>query len=535
MFGGSGFGVGLTVAPLELPAGVPVDPVPVQLSDALPVHARSPEEKAAELQRLQQLEGMLAAYKLDLIAGLAADRPDTHDRRPGQPGAAADAQRGPGQPAGVSEFFADELALVLNTSRAAASGLIDQAAALTGTLPGTRAALAEGRLDWPRARAIAAELGWKARATDPAILAAVEAAVLPRAGELSIRRLKAVVAAELAARDAAAAADRRRRDAERGVNVVVRPVGDGMSELVAKMPHELATACRGVVDGLARAAKTAGEERPLGMLRVGALADLVLRPWEAGREPVTAQLTVTAPLDALTPARFLADGGPVPAAWARPGAVAAPTGEVDGQPITAAHLRALLAQLDAVCPGGLQAPAGGTLTVALTDAAGGLLATTTRAEIERLARRGCPTHPTGDCACPLLGRPAPIDGYAPTAAQRRWLQARDRTCRHPGCANKAGWADLDHVTPHGCGGRTACENLCCLCRRHHRLKTFARGWTYALTPDGVLTVTTPSAVTRTSRPPGTDRPALPLTGPRVLAQPPPQPPAPGPDDDPPPF
>ncbi|MGY1593591.1 hypothetical protein ACI79D_16580 [Geodermatophilus sp. SYSU D00708] len=182
MFGGSGFGVGLTVAPLELPAGMPVDPVPVQLSDALPVHARSPEEKAAELQRLQQLEAMLAAYELDLVAGLAADRPDTFDRTPGQPGAAAaDAERGPGQPAGVSEFFADELALVLNTFRAAASALIDQAAALSGTLPGTRAALAEGRLDWPRARAIAAELGWKARATDPAILAAVEAAVLPRA------------------------------------------------------------------------------------------------------------------------------------------------------------------------------------------------------------------------------------------------------------------------------------------------------------------------------------------------------------------
>ncbi|MGY1622587.1 DUF222 domain-containing protein [Geodermatophilus sp. SYSU D00965] len=425
MFGGSGFGVGLTVAPLELPAGVPVDPVPVQLSDALPVHARSPEEKAAELQRLQQLEGMLAAYKLDLVAGLAADRPDTHDRRPGQPGA-ADAQRGPGQPAGVSEFFADELALVLNTSRAAASGLIDQAAALSGTLPGTRAALAEGRLDWPRARAIAAELGWKARATDPRILEEVEAAVLPRAGELSIRRLKAVVAAELTARDAAAA-DRRRTDAERGVNVVVRPVGDGMSELVAKMPHELATACRAAVDGLARAAKTAGEDRPLGMLRTGALADLVLRPWEAGREPVTAQLTVTAPLDALTPARFLAEGGPVPAAWARPGSVAAPTGEVDGQPITAAHLRALLAQLDAVCPGGLQAPAGGTLTVALTDAAGGLLATTTRAELQRLPhpphRR--PRRPHRRLRVPAAG-PARTDrrlrahrGPAPLAAGPR--------------------------------------------------------------------------------------------------------------------
>jgi hypothetical protein len=77
--------------------------------------------------------------------------------------------------------------------------------------------------------------------------------------------------------------------------------------------------------------------------------------------------------------------------------------------------------------------------------------------------------------------------------------------------------------------------LCCLCRRHHRLKTFARGWVHAMTADGVLTVTTPSGVTRTSRPPGTDRPGLLLTGPRVLAGPPPSQPVYDPADDPPPF
>ncbi|MGY1704713.1 HNH endonuclease, partial [Geodermatophilus sp. SYSU D00697] len=76
----------------------------MQLSDALPVHARSAEEKAAELQRLQQLEAMLTAYELDLVAGLAADRPDRFDRRPDQPGAAAGGWGGPGRPEGVSEF-----------------------------------------------------------------------------------------------------------------------------------------------------------------------------------------------------------------------------------------------------------------------------------------------------------------------------------------------------------------------------------------------------------------------------------------------
>ena len=74
--------------------------------------------------------------------------------------------------------------------------------------------LAQGRLDWPRARTLSEELGRPARDTDLAVIAAVEAAVLPDAASLSIRRLKARLRAELAARDAAAS-DRRRERAHR--------------------------------------------------------------------------------------------------------------------------------------------------------------------------------------------------------------------------------------------------------------------------------------------------------------------------------
>jgi len=136
-------------------------------------------------------------------------------------------------------------------------------------------------------------------------------------------------------------------------------------------------------------------------------------------------------------------------------------------------------------------------------------------------------------AVPSLGELLPVS--APTAAQRRFVTTRDRSCRHPGCNHKAGWADADHVLPHAAGGATDCANLCCLCRSHHRLKTFAPGWTYALTPDGILTVRAPSGVTRTTRPPG-----LHLTGPRVLTRPPApapgqHPPPPDPADESPPF
>jgi hypothetical protein len=173
------------------------------------------------------------------------------------------------------------------------------------------------------------------------------------------------------------------------------------------MPHPLAAAISRTVDDHARMARAEGDTRPIGQLRAGVLADLVLRPWDTTRPPVTAHLTVIAPLETIT------------------------TGVAGHDACAVGHL--------------------------------------------------------GGCGC---------------AGQRRFVRTRDRTCRHPGCRNDAAWADLDHVIPHGLGGETACENLCCLCRRHHRLKTHAAGWRFVMTSDGVLAVTTPSGVTRITRPPG---------------------------------
>jgi hypothetical protein len=183
------------------------------------------------------------------------------------------------------------------------------------------------------------------------------------------------------------------------------------------------------------------------------------------------------------------------------------------------QLRGLLRRVGAL---GLSPPDGGSLTFALTDGRGRLLATVSAAELTRLAERGCPQHPEGDCGCAVPGPPPVTDGYRPTPAQRRFVTTRDRRCRTPNCGQRAGWADHDHLVPHARGGETTCANLCCLCRSHHRLKTFARGWTFRMDPDGTLHVTSPSGVTRTTRPPG-------------LRPPEPEPPPYDPADDPPPF
>ncbi|MCF6737733.1 DUF222 domain-containing protein, partial [Blastococcus sp. KM273129] len=242
------------------------------LSAWLPAR-RSAGEAVDLLGQITAAEARLAALRVELVMDLAAARPAPADPPPGGERA------GDGGPAGASEFVADELAMAHNGSRAAAVTLLEHAEVLTTRLPATFARLRLGLLDWPRARALAAEVAAFGADTDPAVIAAAEAAVLPGAAGLGVGGLRAALRAELLARDAAAA-ERRRRVRQRAADVTVRPVGDGMSELRALLPHPDARACRDAVDQHARAAREAGDGRPAGMLRAGALTDLLLRPWQ---------------------------------------------------------------------------------------------------------------------------------------------------------------------------------------------------------------------------------------------------------------
>ncbi|GHC99230.1 HNH endonuclease [Zhihengliuella salsuginis] len=81
------------------------------------------------------------------------------------------------------------------------------------------------------------------------------------------------------------------------------------------------------------------------------------------------------------------------------------------------------------------------------------------------------------------------DAYRPTAAMRRALALRDRTCRVPGCGRRASACEPDHVIEFQHGGRTRLENLVSLCKRCHRLKSWGL-LTFDLQPDGTLEVET---------------------------------------------
>jgi hypothetical protein len=139
MFPGESYGVAVSVAPLHPcePELLPPDPDrrPMRLDEMLPAERLTDDELAREIQRCEQVEAVVAAYKAERIIELAARRSASADPHPGAAGAAA--ERDERLPEGVSEFFPDELAMILNCSRTRATVLAETSQTLLSTLPTT--------------------------------------------------------------------------------------------------------------------------------------------------------------------------------------------------------------------------------------------------------------------------------------------------------------------------------------------------------------------------------------------------------------
>jgi hypothetical protein len=238
------------------------------------------------------------------------------------------------------------------------------------------------------------------------------------------------------------AAEERRQRAMADRRVVITPGDDGMSELWALLPSVQA---RQIQQGLATAAHDAGADdgRSMDQRRADSLVDLLL-----GRsEPPAVNVHLIVGADTVAGDRH--HPGWVPGLG----------------PITAEEAAELIEP-------------------ARTSGSGALVA------FRRLL-----THPTTGFLTDVTEK-----HYRPSAALDRAVRARDVTCRFPGCRRSADSAgtDLDHTIPWP-QGPTAATNLAVLCRRHHRLKHSA-GWAVSLEPSGIMTWTTPTGRTYTTRP-----------------------------------
>ncbi|MCZ2261231.1 DUF222 domain-containing protein [Isoptericola sp. QY 916] len=342
--------------------------------------------------------------------------------------------------------FVADVATTLRLGERQADHLVDTAQILTSSGAATLGELCRGRFGARHATAMADVL---ADLPDAQARAAVQAEALPRAATATPAQFRAYLRR---ARDRAHPEPftlrHARAAAKRGV--FVDPAADGMAWLSAYLPATTAHAAHDRLTTAARTAQESGDSRTLSQLRADAYAALLL----SGAEPAAGPVP-----DLADHARRIVPRVqvtvPVMALLGRSDDAAELTGHGAIDPKVAAFLTA-------------RAP---SLRRLLVDPVSGALL------------------------------PADPGTYAVPAALRTYLEARDGTCRFPGCTRPAPRCDLDHTVAWADGGRTTADNLAHVCRRHHVMKHETR-WSASQETDGTIVWTSPTG--RVSRDPVAD-------------------------------
>lgn len=388
---------------------------------------------------LQRAQARIAWAESQALVRLAGPHQRTqevlvHDRR-------VDAER----VVQVTDEVRDEVAAALRRSPGVVHDQITTARLLNGPLAATSRALCNGLVTSAHVRVIAEQArrhpaaahcaNAEPQADTPAqaaqraeferICEELQTRVLPAACRLTVSQTRAHARRAMAAIDADG--ERRRREAARCTrDVWVSPDDDGIATLIARLDAVSAHAIRAAIDAAAADPEISGDcAATLGERRAEALAALVL-----GRAQVSVQVEVTMPSDAL------GLGSPGMGSVGLGSAVSAASSALpDGTLVDTADVARLFDRSDVT------------------------------AHLRRLV-----TDPATGTAVDL-GR----SRYEVSEPLRRWVSARDRTCRFPGCRRRATACQVDHIDPWDDGGPTDAANLQALCARHHQLKTHA-GW-----------------------------------------------------------
>ncbi len=269
-----------------------------------------------------------------------------------------------------------------------------------------------------------------------------------------------------------------------------QPQPDGMGHLTAYLPADKGQSIFGALTGAARGEQLLGDPRCLDQLRTDILASLLLHtsePWvgkpHGTRTPdsdvpdddeavdIEALDTVALNIVALNNAYTRELGN-------EPGATEVPCvgagNPFDVPPLPSGTVPEIMVLINAETLFGVDdAPA---------ELAG--YGSISAQEARRLARTAC--RWTGLAQDPQTGQILGVGRRRKVpSGLRRWLQARDQTCRFPGCSTGAARTEIDHTIPWAHGGPTEHWNLANLCKKHHRLKTLGH-WKARQVSPGVL-------------------------------------------------
>ncbi|OBG45557.1 HNH nuclease [Mycobacterium alsense] len=426
-----------------------------EVPDPASMDELEPDALIAAVESTYRQESVLVARRMAAVAALLGHRMEAAARAVSQHGYAA---------ISPYEQTSAEVAAAMNLSPMAAGYLVSDAEALDTRLPRIAALLGEGRTDWRTVRLIIRRTDLIA---DHDLITKVDRSLAARIGNWSgwsRQRIVNAVDAAVRATDPDAARERR-ESAEDGRHIGITPSDNGMADIYGKVGAAAATAFDRRLSELAKQV-CPNDPRTLDQRRADALAALTL-----GRD-----LACTCGQAGCTAS--LAEG-------ARGGPDDAQAHPVGAQVVLNIMAHEQTVRGESERPGYLEG-------YGLIDAD----------QVRDLAA----------AASQLVADPvtSPVAAlrYQPPAALERAVRCRDLTCRFPGCSRPAFACDLDHTIPFNhrnpaAGGLTVWENLKCLCRQHHRLKTFG-GWRDKQLADGTVIWTSPTGWSYRTAPAGAD-------------------------------
>jgi Domain of unknown function (DUF222) len=413
------------------------------------VQVPDPAALVAVVESTHRQESMLVARRMAAVAALLRNRMAAAERIEGDSGY--------GSIGGFNQTTA-EVAAAMNLSPMAASYLVSDAETLDKRLPKVAALLAEGRIDWRTVRLIISRTDL---VSDDELIAKVDQSLAARIGNWhgwSRQRIVNAVDAAVRTLDPDAARERRVA-AEDDRHIGISALDNGMAELYGTVAASAATVFDRRLSQLAKQVCPA-DPRTLDQRRADALA-------------------------ALTQGRTLACSC---------GEADCPTRASDGETerdTGGARVVINVVTSDQTVHGDGSAPG-------YLDGYGVIDAEQVRELVATAALHVIDPFTS------------PVDAlrYQPSASLERAIRCRDLTCRFPGCSRPAVVCDLDHTVPFNhqdpsAGGLTVYENLKCLCRQHHLLKTFG-GWRDTQLADGTVIWTSPTGRSHRTSPAGAD-------------------------------